>query len=59
MSSCSCKKSITKPTKTTKPTGKLDGKQWNPYCTCDLRKCPGIKKSDIGIFEFSFQINCG
>ena len=36
-----------------KQTGKTDGrsieKQWNPYCTCELWKCPGIKKSETGI----------
>ena len=45
MSFCSCNK--------TKQNGKGDGKpiekQWNPYCTCELRKCTGIKKSETGI----------
>ena len=48
MSFCSCNK-----TDKTKQTGKTDGrsieKQWNPYCTCELRKYPGIKKSEAGI----------
>ena len=44
MSFCSCNK-----TDKTKTDGRSIEKQWNPYCTCELRKYPGIKKSETGI----------
>ena len=45
MSFCNRTKNIVKENVERKPFEK----QWNLYCTCELRKCDGIKKSDTGI----------
>ena len=47
MSFCSCNK--TKQIGNKLETGKSIEKQWNPYCMCELQKCPGVKKSETGI----------
>ena len=49
--SSSCNKNATQ---ITKSTGK-DETRWNPYCTCDECKCPGIKKLETGIHKFKLS----